>query len=1011
MDNKSTTTLLKHNTVPYIELELMLSRTGKAMYVAATGAGKTSVAVKYLEAHDLYALVVCPQISLCQQWNNTTDRVETMTYQAFAKNPDVSRFDCYIFDEAHHTGASKWGKAVKALMDSTTKPVIGLIADPKRYLDGGRDMGYELWDGNIVYGLDLNKAIEKKVLPGGIFVCALFDAGAELEKYRNVPVTKTLKGRLDTCLENCMSIQEILHRHMPEGKRKGIVFADSIERVQEGVALIKAAYPSEQIWFIHSMRPQKENIETLLAFNKAEHGFIVTVDMLNEGVHVPGVNTIIMLRRTSSPNIFMQQLGRGFTPGSKDVAIFDFVGNNSGLKIISGHIDYAKGITNNQTGLTNNNSMEFSSQFIVYDYATPVVKVITDIKNFLSDCWTEEEDAILRANYATMGRKVASLLPGRTMSACWHRAQKLGLTKAATYNCWTENEDNILRTNYANMGRKITTLLNGKTWKSCKIRAAKLGVSMVTGYWTADEDNILRTHYTDMGREILDLLPGRTWTACKARARQFGLGKSKGGAWTESEDSVLRTNYASMGTKVASLLPGRTGPACKRRAEKLGLTTKNNLWTEVEDEMLRTNYTIIGPKATALLVNRTQDACKSRAKKLGLTVKQHPWSKAEDDILRANYIDMGSKIVTLLPDRNWVSCKRRATRIGLLPTETTPKKKVVFWTESENDTLRANYVELGANVVALLPGRTWVACQARAAELGLTRKNSRPWTKNEDSILQSNYADMGPSKVTSLLPGRTREACQNRATELGLTKKHSHFWTETEDDVLRTNYANMGASKIASLLPGRTPGACRSRAVKLGVTFSNITCWTDAEDDILRKNYTSMGSKIVTLLPKRTLAACKGRARQLGLTENRQWVASEDDILRTNYVSMGPSKITSLLPERSPCACRTRAQFLGLTKTRKGAWTEDEDNILKSNYVVMGASVSTMLPGRSQTACQARAQYFGLTKSNEFWTENEDDILRMHYTDMGTKVADLLPGRTRKACQGRARQLGLKYNP
>ena len=153
MNEEQTTTLFKHNVVPYIKLEMMLSKTGKAMYVAATGIGKTSVVVKYLEKHNFHALVVCPRISLCQQWDNTTDRVETMTYQKFATNPDVSRFDCYIFDEAHHTGASKWGKAVKALMDSTIKPVIGLIADPKRYLDGGRDMGYELWDGNIVYHL------------------------------------------------------------------------------------------------------------------------------------------------------------------------------------------------------------------------------------------------------------------------------------------------------------------------------------------------------------------------------------------------------------------------------------------------------------------------------------------------------------------------------------------------------------------------------------------------------------------------------------------------------------------------------------------------------------------------------------------------------------------------------------------------------------------------------------------------------------------------------------------
>lgn len=135
------TTLLNHNVRPYADLEAMLSTSHKAMVVAATGAGKTSVAVKYLEDHNLQGLVVCPKVSICKQWDSVSDNVATMTYQKFCNEPDVSAYDCYIFDEAHHTGASKWGKAVKTLMDSTTKPVIGLTADPKRYLDGGRDMG------------------------------------------------------------------------------------------------------------------------------------------------------------------------------------------------------------------------------------------------------------------------------------------------------------------------------------------------------------------------------------------------------------------------------------------------------------------------------------------------------------------------------------------------------------------------------------------------------------------------------------------------------------------------------------------------------------------------------------------------------------------------------------------------------------------------------------------------------------------------------------------------------
>ena len=610
------TILLDHNIQTYQDLETILSKSNKAMVVAATGAGKTSVALKYLEDHSLHGLVVCPQVSICRQWDAASDRVGTMTYQAFCNRPDVSNYDCYIFDEAHHTGASKWGAAVKDLMASTTKPILGLTADPKRYLDGGRDMGQELWDGNVVYGVDLDEAIQRGILPGGIFVCALFDAGAELEKYRNVSVTDTLKGRLDTSLENCLSIKDILYKHMPAGKRKGIVFTDCIDRIQESVALIQAIYPFEPVSYIHSECSQKHNITTLMEFNKAEHGFIVTVDMLNEGYHTPDVNTIIMLRRTSSPNVFMQQLGRGLTPSSKDVAIFDFVGNNCGLKLIEKHIKQTEGHVG-ITDSTGKKGEKKSSQFITFDYATPVLSVIRDIKAFLNGGWTEDEDNILRTNYSAMGTKVTVLLPERTTVACKHRARQLGIADSAS-SPWTKAEDDILRTNYPTIGAKVASLLPGRTTVACRLRARQLGLAdSASSPWTKAEDDVLRANYPTMGGKVVSLLPGRTLYACMSRAHQLGVASLVLGLWTSAEDDILRTNYPIIGMNVSSLLPGRTASACMQRAFQLGITIQSS-WTKAEDDILRANYPTMGTKAASMLPGRTASACQNRARQLGL---------------------------------------------------------------------------------------------------------------------------------------------------------------------------------------------------------------------------------------------------------------------------------------------------------------------------------------------------------------------------------------------------------
>ena len=653
-------TLLAHNVQPYSDLEAMLAKSHKAMVVAATGAGKTSVTVKYLEDHNLRGLVVCPKVSICKQWDTVSENIATMTYQKFCNGPDVSAYDCYIFDEAHHTGASKWGKAVKGLMASTDKPVIGLTADPKRYLDGGRDMGQELWDGNVVYGVDLDEAIQKGILPGGIFVSALFDAGAELEKYRNIPVTDTLKGRLETSIENCLSITEILHKHMPEGKRKGIVFTDCIDRIQESVALIQAAYPFEPVSFIHSGRSQKQNAESLMAFNRADHGFIVTVDMLNEGVHIPDVNTIVMLRHTSSPNVFMQQLGRGFSPSSKDVAIFDFVGNNCSLKIISKHITSIKGKANIQ-----NDSPKQSSQFITYDYATPIVELLEDIKQLLNGVWTEEEINILQAYYSKEGKKVAARLPGRTEAACGLKARELGLRIAPLP--WTEEEDRIFCKYYPIEGTKVRFRLPGRTKFSCTLRANKLGIRTVEP-WTKEEDDILRKYYLSEGAKSFARLPQRGERACYSRVQKLGL-RVKTFTWSKEEEEILCKYYPTEGPKVANRLPGRTEEACRTRAAILNLydprNIKNVKWTEEEDNVLREFYPSEGTNVAARLPGRTKGSCKKRAGTIGVKIGALCWSETEDNILREYYPTEAGKVSRRLQNRAAKSCIERARKLGI----------------------------------------------------------------------------------------------------------------------------------------------------------------------------------------------------------------------------------------------------------------------------------------------------------------------------------------------------------
>lgn len=57
--------------------------------------------------------------------------------------------------------------------------------------------------------------------------------------------------------------------------------------------------------------------------------YLLTVDVFNEGVDIPSINQIIMLRQTQSATVFVQQLGRGLRkhPAKDYVVVLDFIGN------------------------------------------------------------------------------------------------------------------------------------------------------------------------------------------------------------------------------------------------------------------------------------------------------------------------------------------------------------------------------------------------------------------------------------------------------------------------------------------------------------------------------------------------------------------------------------------------------------------------------------------------------------------------------------------------------------
>ena len=608
--------LYAHNQEVYKNLCNALETQNKVMVLACTGHGKTYIVKELLEDTMADALVLCTGKEIKNNWESLASNVTAITYHGFSRMTNPPEYPVVVIDEAHHSGSPVWGKKIKAYMDQhpSTK-FIGLTADAHRYSDGGRDMTKELFDGNAVYGLTLSEAISQNVLPSFKYVCAWIQVESALKDIQRKKASRGLQSavldklisRLQYTAENTSNITRILREHMPAGKRKGILFVDSIDSIKEGVELAKANF-SSPVWAIHSKQSDIINQDNRKAFDNAEEGWLVTVNKVNEGLHLNSVNTIIMLRRTQSPTVFFQQLGRAMSTDNlgQNVVVFDFVGNHKTLKTIAVGPGKFFGFGGERQEAGNK-----FPQVIVDSYTQEALALLERIEDSLQHFWSPQDEKYLIENYPKYGAKECAKFLGRTESAVMSKARELGLIVP---NGWTPKEVEYLIENYPKYGAEECIKFLGRTKAAVRNKARELGLT-TSGKWTPEEEKYLIENYPKYGAKECAKFLGRTERAVMFRARQLGLrAPSK---WAPEEEEYLIKNYAKYGTKECAKFLGRTENAVMSKARQLGLRAPSK-WAPEEEEYLIKNYAKYGTKECAKFLGRTENAVMSKARELGI---------------------------------------------------------------------------------------------------------------------------------------------------------------------------------------------------------------------------------------------------------------------------------------------------------------------------------------------------------------------------------------------------------
>jgi len=638
--------LKEHNRKPYEVMRQKLGETSRVGFVSATGTGKSYVGAKYVEENGLEdkTLILVPSNAIRKGWKKLLPETIILTYQALLTSPiDSSQYSLIICDEVHHLGAGRWGEAFRKLTEAYEGKIIGMSATPIRFLDNSRDMVEEVLEGNRVVGIELPEAIEKGILPSFDYISALYTI-PRLRKGERKGLIEKLYKKLDV-MENEYSFQAIMAKHMKPGNHKVAVFVPSIPEIEKYMDVVSGIYPDALHLAAYSKMTDAAIKAAVRRFEESNQtAFIYTVDLLNEGVHIDGVDTVIMFRRTQSPTIFLQQLGRALTTNQSEIRItvFDFVANHMNLK---GKHDGAGNVIDwIVEGIENP-----ERQIIRADYAKEEWEVLKRISGVLAGLWIEEEDELIRRYYNTVNgvEKLEGLLPNRTKSAIVSRAGTLRIVTPHV-NAITDEMKRDLRELYPRLDLfcKKYPLISLKNADTLAMRLGIRDKKMCRNPWTDEELEILAAHPELSAEAVSNLLPAHSIESVRLKRKQTGWKSAN--TWTEEEDKIIMENRDLSSKGLISLLPNRSRDQILLRRKKLNAKKNEFLsdWTNEKKERFSALYSTGGWKK---VTNDPEFQWMSLSKissiirKLGIRVKdeyskRRPWSE-EDHRKMCEYLN------------------------------------------------------------------------------------------------------------------------------------------------------------------------------------------------------------------------------------------------------------------------------------------------------------------------------------------------------------------------------------
>lgn len=244
--------------------------------------------------------------------------IQTLSRNQHLRRFDSRNFDYIVVDEFHHASAATYRRLIDHF---EPRFLLGLTATPERS-DGGDLLA--LCQENLVYGCGVPRGIEEGLL------CAYSYFGVPDEvDFSNIPWRGT---RFDEeALTKAVATQRRAANILDQWRKRGGIRTLAFCVSQRHADFMRQYFQKNGVESasVHAGSTSDSRSVSLERLATSDVRIVFAVDMFNEGVDVPAIDTVMMLRPTESQIVWLQQFGRGLRKfGDKRLTVIDYIGNH-----------------------------------------------------------------------------------------------------------------------------------------------------------------------------------------------------------------------------------------------------------------------------------------------------------------------------------------------------------------------------------------------------------------------------------------------------------------------------------------------------------------------------------------------------------------------------------------------------------------------------------------------------------------------------------------------------------